>query len=865
MVAVRELMRVYFLATAIVLLGGGLAKGLAKREVEPEPRLAKFRAEVDPVLKRVCVGCHGPGKQKGKFRVDTLDPNLLKGKDVKWWLEVFDVVGNGEMPPEDAEAQLTDAEKARIVDWLSGEIQVASEVRRSEQGHTSFRRLTRYEYRYALQGLLGIPHDFSRDLPPETASEDGFKNSSELLQMTAVQFEQYRELARKALERATVRGPRPQAVYYGISMRDAAKRINAKYTANIEGTRKRIKEEGLTVEEAFQQQGEKFERNHNGIHYRDLVTGQGIGPSWSYNGAKHAWIPTTTRPEVPPVSPDIVMIPANARYIIDVGDGLPDVGNMRVRIRAARYSAEDTHPPTLRLYFGNQASNDSRVTMRAGEHDIPVTSHPDKPEFYHWDVRLSEIARNAYRHITKLGDLPNPAEFFHIRNVSSKKVAVQIDYVEITAPTFDQWPPESHTRIFLDGQGKANEDKYARKVLKHFMRRAWRRPATGSEIDQKMALVAKLRPQCEDLQEALVEVLATVLASPKFLYLVRDGEAGQEGIPDYELASRLSFFLWSSQPDAKLLRLAKQGRLRNPKVLERQAKRMLSDPKAKRLAKHFTRQWLGLELLDFLKVDTGAHGRFDPLLMEAMKEEPVAFFAEVLRGNRPVTDFLQSDFAMVNDRLASHYKLPELTGDHLRPVKLKPSDRRGGLLTQAGLLAMNSDGKDSHPLKRGIWLLENILNDPPPPPPPAVPEIDLADPEILKLTLKQRMEQHRDDPACYSCHAKIDPWGIAFENFDAVGKWRDSIDKEPVDATSKLFNKHELRGMAGLKEYLLANRQDQFARAMTHKLAAYALGRPLTFGDRAQVDGITAKLREQGDGLQDLIILIVKSDLFQLK
>ena len=154
---------------------------------------------------------------------------------------------------------------------------------------------------------------------------------------------------------------------------------------------------------------------------------------------------------------------------------------------------------------------------------------------------------------------------------------------------------------------------------------------------------------------------------------------------------------------------------------------------------------------------------------------------------------------------------------------------------------------------------------PPPPPPPAVPEIDLADPEILKLTLKQRMEQHRDDPACYSCHAKIDPWGIAFENFDAVGRWRDTIGKEPVDATSKLFNKHELRGMVGLKEYLLANRQDQFARAMTHKLAAYALGRPLTFGDRAEVDRITAELREQGDGLQDLVILIVKSDLFQLK
>ena len=860
----REFMRFFFWATSFVLLGGGLSSGLAKPGELPQPRLAKFRAEVEPVLKRVCVGCHGPEKQKGKFRVDTLNPDLLSGKDVKWWLEVFDVIGNGEMPPEDADARLADSEKAQIVDWLSGEIQVASEVRRSEQGHTSFRRLTAYEYRYVLQDLLEIPHDFSRDLPPETASEDGFKNSSEMLQMTGVQFEQYRELARKALERATVRGPRPQPVYYGISMRDAAKRINAKYTANIEGTRRRIEEEGLMVDEALEQQGEKFERNHNGMHYRDLLTSQGIGPRWSYNGAKYAWTPSQTKPKVPPVSPDVVVIPPNAKYIIDVGDGLPDTGNMRVRIRAARYSAAEKHPPTLRLFFGNQASNDSRVAVRAGARDITVTAQPDRPEFYHWDVRLSEIARNAYRHITKLGDLPNPAEFLQIRNTSSRKVAVQIDYVEITAPTFDQWPPESHSRIFFDSLNQKNEGKYARKVLAQFMHRAWRRPATDAEIDQKMALLARLRPQCEDLQEAMVEVLATVLASPRFLYLVRVGEADSQGISDHELASRLSFFLWSSLPDAKLLRLAKQGRLRKPKVLERQAKRLLADPKARRLARHFTRQWLGLELLDFLKVDTKAHGRFDPLLMEAMKEEPLAFFTEMLQRNRSITDFLQSDYVMVNDRLARHYKLPELVGSDLRPVKLQLSDRRGGLLTQAGLLAMNSDGKDSHPLKRGIWLLENILNDPPPPPPPAVPEIDLADPEILKLSLKQRMEQHRDDLACYSCHAKIDPWGIAFENFDATGRWRDMIGKEPVDATSKLFNKHELRGMAGLKEYLLANRRDQFARAMTHKLAAYALGRPLTFGDRAQLDGITAELREHGDGLQDLVVLIVKSDLFQL-
>lgn len=843
---------------------------VAKPGDVPKAKLAAFRTRVEPVLKRVCVGCHGPEKQKGKLRIDALDPDLLKGKDVNWWLEVFDMISNGEMPPEDTEVQLADAEKGRIVDWLSGEIQMASQVRRSEQGHTSFRRMTRYEYKYALQDLLGVPYDFSRDLPPESSSEDGFKNSSEMLQMTVVQFEQYRLLARKALERATVRGDVPQPVYYGISMKAAATRIDAKYAANVETTRKRMKEEGIALEEALKKQAENYSRNHGGAHFKDLITGQGIGTRWSYGGAKYAWTPTRTRPEIPPVLPDVVVIPANSKYIVDVGDGLPDVGTMRVRIRAARVTPEGKHPPTLRLFFGNQASNDSRVAVRAGERDITITASPDKPEFYHWDVRLSEIARNAYRHIQKLGQLPNPAEFLYFQNCSSTPVTtVQIDYVEITAPVHEQWPPESHTRIFFQSDHQADEKKYAREVLAKFMRRAWRRPVTAAEIDQKLVLFAKLRPQCDDFQEVMVEVLATVLSSPKFLYLVQAGEVDDkkesQRISGFELASRLSFFLWSSIPDEQLLNLAAKGKLRDPVVLQAQTRRLLADPKADRFARYFTRQWLGMELLDFLKIDSKVYGRFDPLLMEAMREEPVAFFGEVLRRNRTVMDFLQSDYTMVNDRLARHYGLPEVIGNSLRLVKLEASNRRGGVLTQAGLLAMNSDGKDSHPLKRGIWLLENLLNDPPPPPPPAVPEIDLADPEILKLTLKERMEDHRNDPACISCHSKIDPWGIAFENFDAVGLWRDKIGKDPVDAASVLFNKDELRGMKGLKDYLLANRQDQFARAMVHKMAAYALGRPLTFGDRSQVDRITADLRKRGDGLADLVFLIVKSDLFQLE
>jgi len=847
-----------------LLAGWGIFGGLAWAEV-PQANLEQFRKVVEPVLKSACVECHGPKKQKAKFRVDTLDPDLLKGKDVSWWLEVFDVISNGEMPPEDAKVQLADVEKAQIVNWLSGEIQLASKVRRSEQGHTSFRRMTRYEYKYTMQDLLGLPHDFSRDLPPETSSEDGFKNSSELLQMTSGQFAQYRAQARRALKLATVRGERPIPVYYAITMKAASAKVDATYAAFVEKKKKQIKTGVITLEDAKKKEANKYGPKPGSTHFKNLITGHALRTQWSYGGAKYAWKPAAKRPEIPAVLSDVVVIPANQKFIIDVGNGLPDSGTMRVRIRAARASSEGGHLPTVRLYFGNQPSNDSRISANVGSPDLTIDAPPDKPRFYHWDVPLAEIPRNAFRATHKLGQLPNPAEFLDLRNTSSTPVALVIDYVEIIAPVTDEWPPQSHTRIFHERKG-ADDKTYAREVLTRFMSRAWRRSVSDSEVEQKLALYGKLRTQCEDFQEAMVEVLASVISSPNFLYLVRAGKErkGSQRISDFELASRLSFFLWNSAPDEEILSFASKGKLRDPVQLQKQTRRLLADPKAKRFARHFTRQWLGMDQLDYVKIDPKTYGKLDPLLMEAMKQEPVALFNHMLQHNRPVIEFLHADYVLVNDRLARHYGLPEVFGNQLRKVKLMTEIKRGGLLTQAGLLAMNSNGKDSHPLKRGIWLLENLLNDPPPPPPPAVPEIDLADPEILKLTLKQRMEDHRNDPACLSCHSKIDPWGIAFENFDALGQWRDKISDQPVDATSVLFNKDELHGMKGLKNYLLANRQAQFARAIAHKMAAYALGRPLTFGDRAEVDRITTSLRQDGDGLAGLVFLIVKSDLFQL-
>lgn len=837
-----------------------------------QPRLGEFRAEIEPILKKVCIQCHGSQTQEGNIRIDTLDPDLLHGNDVDWWLEILAVLSNSEMPPPD-EAEMTDEDRGKVIEWLSNEIQVASNVRRAKGGHSSFRRMTRYEYNYALQDILRLPWDFAKDLPPEASSEDGFQNSSESLHMSVMQFETYRRLARKALLRATVRGERPPVFHWGVTMKNAAKIEWPKQTEQLEKVKEQLKDNPAKQKQELDRLTASFKKPHPNTYYRDLATGRTARATWAYNGAKYAFKPTDSRPDIPASFDHVAVIPRgkNQKLTVELGDQIPDEGIMRVRVRASRIFEEDTPIPSMQLEFGWRASNEGRAVIRVSTEDTPVKVGPDNPKIYQWDVPLGEIyPRNSVRKKSPLGALPSPSEYIRLVNSSASQGDIQIDYVEVAAPVYDEWPPESHKRIFFDSENRKNEPVYAREVLTAFMARVWRRSVAAEEVDQKIRLYRKMREECDSLEQTMVEVLATVLSSPNFLYIVRDGAAGEPGeqaqrqLSADELATRLSMFLWCSVPDARLLELAGSGQLSNSDVLAGQVGRMLADPRSQRFSKHFVHQWLDMQLLDFLNIDQHVPF-FDPLLKEAMQHEPIALFHEILQNDESVLNFIHADYTMANERLALHYGLPRIYGNHFRRVKLDLSHRRGGLLTQAGLLAMNSDGTDSHPLKRGIWLLESLLNDPPPPPPPAVPEIDLADPEIAKLTLKERIEDHRNHAACMSCHAKIDPWGIAFENYDAVGRWRNQIKGKPVDATGLLFNNQKLNGMDGLKRFLLKNRQDQFVRAMVHKMTTYALGRPLTFADHSRVDGITSDVRKRGDGLATMILLVATSELFQSK
>lgn len=849
------------------------AKSPTANSQAPVADIETYRKSIEPILKESCVGCHGPESEEGNIRLDTLDPDLVKGKDTKWWVEVLGVLNNGEMPPPD-EVQMSADDRSKVVDWLAAEIKVASQARRANANHTSFRRMTRYEFNYALQDLLGLSWNFAKDLPPEPKSEDGFQNSSEMLHMSVMQLETYRRSALQALKRATVTGPRPEPLYWGVTMDKAGKVDWARQDEQLNKVREKYKNDPQKQTQELEKLVESFRKKQSQTHFVNMNDGRIVNATWSYSNARYAIAPSATRPQLPEKITHVAVIPQgrNQRLTIELGDRIPDEGILRVRVRAACESSDKEQIPSLQLEFGFQASNEGRAEIRVSSKDMQIDATRNAPKFYQWDVPLGDIyPRNDTRGRSSLGQMPNPSEYIRLVNSSVSQGAILVDYVEVSTPVFDQWPPESHQRLFIKSSNRKNEEAYAREVLEHFLRRAWRRKISKQEVDRKIKLYAEMRKQCDTFEEAMVEVMATALASPNFLYLIQRNNPPKPYRPDpvnrlndHELASRLAMFLWCSLPDDELLQLADRQELGAPKVLTAQVERMLSDPRARRFSEHFVHQWLDMELLDFLNLKKNFRG-FDPLLKESMQREPIEFFDELLRTNVSVLDFIHADFAMLDERLANHYRIPNVKGNQFRAVKLDSSQSRGGLLTQAGLLAMNADGDDSHPLKRGIWLLESILNDPPPPPPPAVPEIDLADPKIAKMTLKQRIENHRNHAACMSCHSKIDPWGIAFENYDALGRYRVSIKGTPVDSTSVLFNKQKLEGMNGLKAFLLENRQDQFVRSMVHKLTTFGLGRPLTFADRSSVDRVAAKVRKEGDGLRTVITQIVLSDLFQFK
>ena len=776
--------------------------------LSPALEAIHFEKQVRPILKKHCFKCHGEKKQKGDLRLDTLSGDLSKDRvAAEAWHDVQNALNLSEMPPK-KEDSLLPAELRTVTSWITQEIDALVASQKSTGGRIVLRRLNKTDYQNTMRDLLGIEMDYAKNLPPETLSEDGFRNNGATLQMSDLQLEYYLESARKGLAKAIVTGSRP-----------------------------------------------KFFEKEFTVSVNDKNRGSNI-------------------------------LDKDQQFIAKLLD-YPEDGEILIRAKVKAQFAENRGYPQLRAAIGYRAdvqaprgflkpvditSEDWQIIefrARIENFPLPSKSQSKFPGLLLW-------LDNAY---AEGHDKPIKA-----RGKGKKKKAqkdpltyprIEVASMQFIGPILDDWPPAQHKAILLPSKQRSNEEAYSKIVIRNFMRRAFRRPIHDEEIVPYYRFFRSTRPEMETFEDAIRETLAMVLISPDFLFLVEPSGSSKRSISDWELASRLSYFLWSSMPDTHLFNLAKKEALRKPEILEKEISRMISDERSWQFVEQFADQWLDIGALQRVAINPNYYPEFDPTLKASMRGETIHFFGELFQKNLSALNILDSNFTMLDEPLAKHYGLAGPKGSRFERVSIKPGDHRGGVLAHGSVLLGNSTGEDSHPVKRAVWIRERLLDDAPAPPPPDVPALDSTDPNFAALSVRDQLAEHRKQISCNECHRNIDPWGISLENFGADGLWREQILRKkvkgkgmiklPVLSEAILPDGKKIEGIADLKKHLLEDRREQFARAFTSKLLTYALGRRLELIDQKTVDELTSKFIKSEYRIKDLIYLIVASKTFQSK
>lgn len=838
-----------------------------------------LEAEARPVLDRYCVRCHGPEKQSADLRLDTLGTDLSTLDVSEAWLEIRDRLTLGEMPPE-GEARPDDGTVARLADRIAVALDEAEAARDGGGPRVVLRRLNRDEYNNTVRDLLGVDFEPAADFPEDPPAH-GFDNVGAALQVSPLLLEKYLDAARAVVDRALVAGPKPVSHTWHIEVEEAHRshQFQGRESAGqdelwvadpvTERHRYLVKGGGTAVRDGWLvQQGAKDE--------------SAAGFRWFRLPASGAYLVRIRAAAAVPTRDEVV---ASARRVIlrnhEQGNWkkLSDSerGEARDRWEREEWPALEAHFRTDPMYdYGPprmKVATDEGVIIAAACVEAPT----DEPRVYEFSHEFEAVEGETVGvSITNDYSVPSVLEnFWFQRDPDFARPELLIDWVEFEGVHVDRWPPAGHDLVLLaepDRTGDEHAD--ARLVLERFLTRAYRRPVDPAEVEPFLALFDAIRPEKPSFLEAIKVPLTAALVSPHFLYLVEPGDDAARPLDQYEVAGRLSYFLWSTMPDAALFRLAAEGRLREPAVLTAQVDRMLADPKSEAFVRNFAGQWLGLRELGANPPVANLFPRYDEHLEASMRRESEATFAEFLHRGLDVRGLLGSDQVVINERLARFYGIPGVKGDHFRRVPVPDGVRRGGLMTQASVLTLTSNGTRTSPVVRGVWILENLLGDPPPPPPPDAGDLAPEVPGIDKATVRDRLQAHRRLPQCASCHSKIDPLGFALENYDADGRWRDRYgfgyngrvgDDDPlVDASGRLPGGRSFHGVAGLQSILLAD-EDRFLACLADKLLVYALGRGLTPADRPVRDRLVADLRRDGYTLRGLIAGIVTSEPFLTK
>ena len=780
-------------------------------------------------LEKHCIKCHGPEKEKGDLRIDRLSRDFKVGADTHHWAEVIENVNSGEMPPED-EKRPTQEEIAAFVSSLDSRLKEGRASRMAARPAVAHYRLSRKEYQNTVYDLLGVRYDPTKsgELNEDTLWH-GFERIGSELSLSPSHVDRYYRAAEIVLERAF-----PTASGEARKVRKTAAEL--RYGG------------GKSQMEALARFGIKRPLRYLLFPSNESASmGTALSPEWfGKTGPEHS-------------------------------------GLYRMRLQASGIRPIGGQPAHLKI--GRRRADSGAVE---GLIEFDVTAPENSPQAYELDVFL-EMPTNLVFSVVAAAGLPKfgnqlwdrPAYIFthssetQLLNPTAAQMfddkgnglfsTVLLDWIEWEGPLVSE--AEKSRRVGLVPPDDATPEVVA-EHLQRFAERAWRRAVKKEELEEYLRSFRSEREAGEKMAYAYRVALQGVLTSRHFIYLVEGDPVARERLTDSELASRLSYFLWSSMPDDALFTAAKGGTL-NGGGLAKVVDRMLADGKASRFVDDFARQWLQLHRVGMFPPDKKLYPSYDAWLETSMRTEPVEFFREMFGKNLPIQGFIDSDWTMANARLSDFYGLPEPKTDGFQRVSLKPADHRGGLLTMGAVLGLTSDGTRHRPVHRGVWLSEAILGKTPPPPPANVPAIEPNPPQSPKATIRQKLQAHATNANCAACHAKIDPLGLAWENYDAIGQWRThekvaaGLGADPlVNPSGAMPDGRAFNDATEFKRLLLGDR-DKFVRAFIEHLCTYGLRRVLTFDDQDDLKAIQAEATKNEYRIKDIVRAVALSDLMR--
>lgn len=827
--------------------------------------------EMRAFLQAHCVDCHDAESKKGGLDLTTLSLDLSSQRTFSTWVTVHDRVASGEMPPPKRKARPTSREASRFTNQLAEVLLISEQRQTAVDGRAVLRRLNRYEYEETLRDLFSLPALEVKNFLPEDSIAHGFNKVGEALDVSHVQMNRYLQAADFALRSALS----PQAKMPAM----ATNRYYAWDQGEFFGA---IRLEGPLVRRTFPLVGLELQRDLMAMPHPKRSE-----PPSSERREQEAMGVVVSTYEPTEVRFGRFRAPVAGRYRLKFSGYSYWMSHQYTNVTRGRRS----EPVTI------YSDRSPRILRKLGSFDVgpDPTQRELEVDLLAGETVLPDAAR---LHRSRPPDHKNPLE------EPDGMPGVAFQWMEVTGPWVDQWPPAGHQVLFGDlpledwvgtnGVARPKDmppvvvrtstpEADARRLMKSFLIHAYRSPPDETEVDRFLGVFRRAEKAGYTFTQAMLAGYTAVLCSPEFLYFDQS-KPGRLG--DLALAERLSYFLANSAPDASLRKATQQGHLHRSRELRAETERLLNAPGSRRFVDAFLDYWLDLRGIANTAPDAELYPDYqlDDLLVESMTAETQLYLQELIRQNANITNLVLSDFAMLNERLATLYGIPGVDGVDIRRVNLPPGGVRGGLLTQASILKVTANGTSTSPVKRGAWVMSRIVGRPPPPPPPNVPAVD---PDIRgATTIREQLARHRNQDACAACHRKIDPAGFALESFDVMGGWRDRYRAvgtvEPVrgighngvyfhfglgpavDASGELPDGRSFSDVRQLKQ-CLASDPDNLTRNLAKQWVIYATGAPIRFSDRAELEKIVQTCRADGYGIRSLIHAVVQSELFLKK